>query len=108
MDAAPNPPSSNLQSSSDVEGGACSAIAALLHFALLATFGWMVVQGYYLHQSFTDVFGHNRKENSILMFAKLAYGTYIAVLHGHCRRCCCKPTQSVLISFPPRTATPWV
>jgi len=82
MDAAPNPPSSNLQSSSDVEGGACSAIAALLHFALLATFGWMVVQGYYLHQSFTDVFGHNRKENSILMFVKLAYGTYVCTLQS--------------------------
>ena len=56
-----------------VEAG-CTAIAALLHYSLLAAFMWMMVDGWYLHRTFCRVFVHTSARDSLLPIALVAYG----------------------------------
>ena len=59
-----------------LKGESCKAVGALLHFALLSTFLWMLVEGYMLHQTFANVFGHRRQDESkaLRWYMATAYG----------------------------------
>ena len=59
-----------------LEGESCKVVGAALHFALLSTFLWMLVEAYMLHQTFTNVFGHRRQDKSkaLRWYMGTAYG----------------------------------
>ena len=60
----------------DFEGIACTSIGAALHFALLSTFVWMLVEGRHLHQTFVNVFSQHRADESrqLAVYCGVAYG----------------------------------
>ena len=67
--------------STKIEGSACTAMAGTLHYALLTTFAWMLVQGHFLHQSLTNVFAARKAKNMLRKYALAAYlGPAIFVL----------------------------
>jgi len=59
-----------------LEGESCKAVGASLHFALLSTFLWMLVEGYTLYQTFANVFGYRRQDKSkaLRWYMATAYG----------------------------------
>ena len=59
--------------STKIKGSACTAMAGTLHYALLATFAWMLVQGHFLHQSLTNVFAQRKAKNMLRKYTLAAY-----------------------------------
>ena len=59
-----------------LEGESCKAVGAALHFTLLTTFLWMLVEGHMLHKTFVNVFGHRRldEQKAMQQYMGLAYG----------------------------------
>ena len=60
----------------DFEGGICIGIGASLHFALLSTFFWMLVEGRHLYMTFVNVFKEHRFDEwrQLKMYSGVAYG----------------------------------
>ena len=60
----------------DFEDGVCVGIGASLHFALLSTFFWMLVEGRHLMMTFVNVFeGHRSDEwRQLRIYIGVAYG----------------------------------
>ena len=60
----------------DFEGGVCVGIGASLHFALLSTFFWMLVEGRHLFMTFVNVFKDHRSDEwrQLKVYSGLAYG----------------------------------
>jgi len=58
------------------EGDGCIAVGAALHFALLSTFLWMLVEGRHLHQTFVNVFSQRRAQEGrqLALYCSVAYG----------------------------------
>ena len=66
-------------------GAGCTAVAMLLHFALLAAFGWMLVQGLLTYQHFVEVFGRPRlafRPGRLSLFVYSASLVVVAVTYG--------------------------
>ena len=60
--------------SAGLGGTACAATTALLHFALLSAFCWMLAQGYTLYRQFVVVFDRSDEHLMLRKFAAFAYG----------------------------------
>jgi len=52
---------------------ACTAVAVLLHYFLLAAFAWMLVEGYHLYLTFVVVF-NTQRERQLLRYTLVGYG----------------------------------
>jgi hypothetical protein len=61
---------------SNFTGDGCIAVGAALHFALLSTFLWMLVEGRHLHQTFVNVFSQRRAQEGrqLAVYCGVAYG----------------------------------
>lgn len=55
-------------------GAGCTAIAAILHYALLCAFMWMLVDGWFLFRTFCRIFEHHAARDSWVRLAVIAYG----------------------------------
>jgi len=69
---------------SEVSSTTCRAIGVLLHYFLLATFGWMLVEGRQLYNQFANVFKDRRSHLSLTAKAAAVYVTpavYVAVIN---------------------------
>eukprot|EP00051_Salpingoeca_urceolata_P012953 m.161611 g.161611 ORF g.161611 m.161611 type:complete len:2053 (-) comp17651_c0_seq3:286-6444(-) len=66
----------------------CTAIGIVLHFFLLASFLWMLVEGYHLHRTFVAVFDVHTAANPLIKYSVFAYGvagTIVAVTAANWR-----------------------
>lgn len=57
-------------------GDSCKAVGVLLHFALFATFMWMLIEGHHLYDTFVNIFGSQRRDHDrqLKIYMALAYG----------------------------------
>ena len=62
-------------STSDVSETSCRVISASLHYWLLASFFWMLIQGHQIYHTFVLLFQHRTDESATLWrFGMIAYG----------------------------------
>ena len=69
---------------SEVSSTTCRAIGVSLHYFLLATFGWMLVEGRQLYNQFANVFKDRRSHFSLTAKAAVVYITpavYITIIN---------------------------
>ena len=57
-----------------LSGATCTAAGAGLHFFLLATFCWMLVEGHHIYHTFVTVFSKVESAHPVLRRAAFAYG----------------------------------
>lgn len=52
----------------------CAAFGALLHYAILAAFGWMGVEAFYMYKSLVQVFNASSRKTFMLRGSAVAWG----------------------------------
>lgn len=57
----------------------CTAAAVLLHYFLLAAFGWMLIEGYHLYLTFVVVF-NTQRQRQMLFYSAIAYSWPLVVV----------------------------
>ena len=60
-------------------GTACTVVGALLHYWLLVTFCWMLVEGFHIYHTFVTVF-ETRDTNRVNKYCGLAYGIPVIIV----------------------------